>query len=343
MFTAAGDGTGAGSAPVDPTTESIVIVVEHFSVDGVASVTPEQRRLFREKSAANAEQRLGRRVGANLQDERMRQLTGTGDEEDGTTPAEELEAIADEYEREVIARRRANAAESCTALKTYVHTVIGWERMRQIGGLSAVDEAASQERIAEANEYASGRYQECENEAIKKCRDAEDPAILLDFWLSMDRPADQRRAERLCLAEDYRIDRTVSRGELSVTFTIQYTSTKCGGLDGRWEIDSAGTLTGGGDSAQIGGPWIVDIPEGSTSGTFQGVANFRDDDEGGDSRTTRGSFSGTAEITEDPPTLVLTVTSGGGDGYSYGFTDTSLTQPGTLTLPLEAGSFCEEG
>lgn len=136
--------------------------------------------------------------------------------------------------------------------------------------------------------------------------------------------------------KDFRIDKTVSRGELSVTYTIRYTAVKCGGIAGTWEIDSAGTLTGGGDTASIGGPWTVEIPEGGTSGTFSGIANFHDDD-----AETSGAFGGTATVTEDPQALVLEVTSGGGDGYWYGFTETSLLEPGTLTLPLEPGDFCD--
>jgi hypothetical protein len=137
---------------------------------------------------------------------------------------------------------------------------------------------------------------------------------------------------------DFRIDKTVSGSAISASWTIQYTGTKCGGPAGTWEIDSAGTLTGGGDSATIGGPWVVEFPRDATTGTFHGVADFHDDDFG----STQGRFSGIATFTEEPPTLVLQVTAGGGSGYSYGFTDTSIMQPGTLTLPLEAGDFCDD-
>ena len=48
---------------------------------------------------------------------------------------------------------------------------------------------------------------------------------------------------------------------------------------------------------------------------------------------------------EDPDTLEgtsldITVTGGSGSGYSFGFLDTGLLQPGTLTLPVEQGKFC---
>lgn len=138
--------------------------------------------------------------------------------------------------------------------------------------------------------------------------------------------------------EDYRIDRTVAGSVTSASWSIRYTGTKCGGPDGTWEIESAGTLSGGGDTATIGGPWTVEFPRDETTGTFQGVADFHDDDSG----STQGRFTGIATFVEDPPTLILQVTSGGGNGYSYGFTDTSILQPGTLTLPLEAGDFCQE-
>jgi hypothetical protein len=336
MFTAADDGSNAGSALVDPASEPIVIVLEHFTVGGVASVTPQQRRTFREKSAASAEERLGREVGANLQDQRERELTD-GDDEGGTTPRDELDRIADEYQREVIDKRRANADESCQALRTYVETVIRWEQKRQLAGMTSAEEAASLGRVAEAVAYAEARYETCEREAIAKCRDAQDPAILVDFWLSMDRPADRERAERTCRGQDYRIDKTVNVTQMNVTVAIQYTGTKCDGHEGEWTIDSNGTLSGYGGTAAIGGPIVVDIPASSTEGTLQGTANFDDENQG----HTEGHFVGTARFVEEPSTLELTVTGGSGSGYSYGFLDTGVTGPGTLTFPLERGDFCD--
>lgn len=56
----------------------------------MAEVTPQQRRIFRAKSAANAAARLQRQVRELLADERARQLT-TGEEM--LTPAEALDAM----------------------------------------------------------------------------------------------------------------------------------------------------------------------------------------------------------------------------------------------------------
>ena len=140
-------------------------------------------------------------------------------------------------------------------------------------------------------------------------------------------------------ANDYRINKTVTVSQSNVTVSIQYTGTKCDGHAGTWTIDSSGTLTGGGDTAAIGGPIVVEMPP-TGDGTLQGTANFTDTDPG-ETRQTVGRFTGFARFVEEPPTLELTVTGGGGDGYSYGFLDTGFVGPGTLTFPLEAGDFCE--
>lgn len=139
---------------------------------------------------------------------------------------------------------------------------------------------------------------------------------------------------------DYRIDKTVTYDDGFTSYTIQYTGTKCDGPVGEWAIDSAGTLTGGGDTATLGGTIFVQIGEASNTGQMGGTARFTDVDPDG-TTTTEGIFGGTGTFNPAAPEMVLNVTTGGGNGYVYGFLDTGPSQPGTLTFPVEVGDFCE--
>jgi len=331
MFEANGEGADAGLALIDPNSKAIVLLLEHFSIGGVASATSQQRAAFLLKSAENAERRIVNEVRSRISAERMRQLLGEFE-----TEVDLSESLA-EYQREVVEKRREAAALSCKALMTYMRTMISFERQLQLLGTSEADEVSSQERLVAAFEAMSARYEACEKEAIAECRETEDPSVLVRFWLANERPADQARAEKVCLEQDFQIDKTVTKTEMNVTFSIRYTGTKCGGPEGDWVIDSEGTLSAYGGTAEIGGPVVVEISEGAVSGPVEGTANFRDENQG----ETQGRFSGIATFVEDPSTLELEITSGAGSGYSYGFLDTGLlTLPGHLTLPLEAGDFC---
>ncbi len=136
---------------------------------------------------------------------------------------------------------------------------------------------------------------------------------------------------------DYRIDKTVNVTQMNVTVAIRYTGTKCDGPYGEWTIDSSGTLSGYGGTATIGGPLVVTLPPDDAPGTVEGTANFDDENQG----HTEGHFSGMAELVGEPAVVKLTVTNGSGSGYSYGFLDTGFISPGTLSLPVEKGDFCD--
>ena len=193
MFDAAGDGSDPGPALVDPTSEEIVILLDHFTVEGVARVTPQQRAVFLRKSAENSRTRLGRELAARVGAERERQLLGTAE---GAGP--DISDLNEAFEREVIDTLRQAAELSCDGLVTYLRTVIGHERGLQLLGLSEADEAASLQRINDAVSAMQARYEECEQEAIAQCQADEDPDVLVEFWLRMERPPDRARAEEIC-------------------------------------------------------------------------------------------------------------------------------------------------
>lgn len=200
-FEAAGDGANPAPAIVDPGSEPIVLLLEHFSVGGVAQATPAQRATFLQKSASNAERRIAGEVRERLSEERQRQLLGGSD---GGTP--DLSDLTSEFEREVVDKRKQAAALSCDAVMLYLRTVISFERQLQLLGLSAADEAASLARVASAVAAMDARYQECEKEAIAKCQAAKDHKILISFWLAMERPADPDRAKQTCEPQGYQFE-----------------------------------------------------------------------------------------------------------------------------------------
>lgn len=238
---------------------------------------------------------------------------------------------------------RLNVSESCASAEGYVLEVVSWERQRQLAGMSEAGEQGSLGRIAEALDFVRERFDACEREAIERCRASKDPSILVSFWVTWGLQRSPRMAEearRRCIGSDYRIDRTVTASQMNVTYTIRYTATKCGGPTGDWVIESAGTLSGYGGTASIGGPVHVTIADGSTTGTVDGIADLHKSI-GGETESTQGRFVGIATFIEDPATLRLDITGGTGNGYPYGFLDTGLLEPGTLTLPLEEGRFCE--
>lgn len=209
LFEAAGDGSDAGLAMLDPTSADIVLLLEHFSAGGVASVTPQQLATFTEKSADNAERRITNEVRRLQGQDRERQLLEGIDELSPELQAE-LDRLAAEYQREVVDKRKQAAETSCEGLSTYVRTVVTFERQRAQLAASEAAEAASQERITNALNEMTARYEECEKEAIAACKKAKDPAILIRFWLANERPADKARAEKECKPEGFALDLTGS-------------------------------------------------------------------------------------------------------------------------------------
>jgi hypothetical protein len=245
MFEAAGDGENPTLALVDPTSEDIVILLDHFSVAGIATASEAQQARMLEKSAANAEARLSAQVRAQIGAERYRQLTGTGDEESGGAVVRDaLEAIAAEFQREVLDKRKAAAEESCRALRQYVRTVIAWERQWQLAGVDESEEAASMARVVDAVEYAQARHDECQDEAIAACKDAGDPQILIDFWMWIEDPVDKPRAEETCLPQGFTLELSAQNVPLlsldgdPTDNTLDHTATVTGCMaeDGTWSF-----------------------------------------------------------------------------------------------------------
>lgn len=206
MIEADGNGSFAQIALIDPTAEPVVLLLEHFSIGLVGSLTSAQRASFLMKSAFNAEGRINGQIRDRLQSERRARLTGTSE----TDELPDIGELADKYKSEVVDMLRQSAEVSCDQLMTYLKKAIGFERqLYLLGTLTATEEAESNARVNEAGSLANSRYEECEATKIAECGAASDPSILIRFRLAIGRPADQASAHDVCILPARRVDRTV--------------------------------------------------------------------------------------------------------------------------------------
>ena len=259
-FEAAGDGTDVQLALIDPASEPAVLLLEHFSKGGLGQFTPQQQAIMKAKSATNVERRIAAEVRSRIAAERQRQLLGESDE--GGTP--DVSDLLEEFQREVIDRRRDAAALSCDELHAYVRTLIGFERQLQLLGAGEQETYAA--TMTEVRRILDERYPECERQKIEECRAAEDPAILIRFWLAnreaKEPPqppitaAEKQRAEELCRQRGFTFD--FSGGGPSQEPSRQR----------EWEgepIVVSGRVTGcrTEDGWSLGGTYTVRYPDGS--------------------------------------------------------------------------------
>jgi hypothetical protein len=179
MFTGTSEGTDIIAALVDPTSESIVILLDHFSVAGAGAVAGQAAWLIGQAQAAQT--RIAHQIGQILQNERARQLAG----EDPNLPLDEIEALLEEADRDVLGPLREAALLTCAGATIYFQTLLSLERQRQLLGLGS--DATNAAAMTEAVRVVEASFEMCEREAIAKCRAVPDATILVKFWLSWDR------------------------------------------------------------------------------------------------------------------------------------------------------------
>ena len=348
MFEANGDGGAVHAALIDASTEAIVLLLPHFSIAGAGYA--EAHGAWQADRSLGRIQQLGHEA-ARVLAEIKRRVTIGEELEDDVIVGDRMKPFLDAAEMEARGAMREAAGISCAAAEVYVRTLIGIERQRGLVALSTP--ATIDATYAEILRVRDISFANCERLKIRECRAKANPGILMAFWLIWERERffmgemegvtnDVReRATKLCLLKDYRIDKTISGVEPSATWSMHYTGIKCGGPAGEWVIDSNGSLSGGGDTADLGGSITVEISEGSPSGAVSGTYVLTDVDPG-DTTTSTGRFSGSATFDEEGKKLTLDITTGRG-GFPYGFLDTGITGPGTLTFQLEQGDFCLPG
>lgn len=173
--------TEFGAAFVDPMAKAPTILLDHFSGYGLAQATDPQRAAVLSKGAADAEARIQSEFASLLGKERQAQLLGG---ESDATIGDSFEAYSKEYEEQVIKPRLEAAGASCEAMGQAVRTVLGYERQRQLLGVQSSSNVDASQILQDALNATDGP---CEKEAIKKCKAAKDPGILIAFWLGLER------------------------------------------------------------------------------------------------------------------------------------------------------------
>jgi hypothetical protein len=218
-FTVDDEGSAFGAAPVVVDSMVPTILVGHFSGYGLAQATPPERAALLERRAADAEARIQSQLAEALTDPRVGE---------SVTIAELVEPTAEEYEREVIQPRLEAAGASCEATKQALQTVLGYERQRELLGLEPSTNVLAREILTTALQPGGT----CEEEAIRKCIDAQEPSILIEFWVGRERQATLlgvdtpqstiaevvSRAKQICTPTTYSID--AMWGDFALTGSI---------------------------------------------------------------------------------------------------------------------------
>src|SRR5665648_96250 len=122
-------------APPVVDSKDIKISILHFSGYGVTKGLLADPESVRERLGGSAERRLQSQTAELLGQERQRQLLGAGDSEAGNW-ADDLKALMDQYQKEVVDVRVAAAGESCAAGRLALQTVLGLERQKQLLGMA---------------------------------------------------------------------------------------------------------------------------------------------------------------------------------------------------------------
>jgi hypothetical protein len=123
----------------DPKSETLELSLSHFSsygalltTKGVGATLSEGE--IRSRFAGDVEERLRSATAERLSQERQRELLGAA--EDSSSIAELVDKLFPEYEKNVVKPRIAKAGESCAAGKLAFQTVLGFERQKQLLGVS---------------------------------------------------------------------------------------------------------------------------------------------------------------------------------------------------------------
>lgn len=291
LFQAEGSGAEVTAALVDVDSEAAVLLLEHFSLAGIA--VAQARASWLIGQAASALTRLSHEVGLYLQAERRRQMGGSSAD---PNVQDVLERMFGDAEREALSLLREAAMLSCEGATAYTQGLRSIERQRELTGNSS-DETLSA-MLTEVARARDASFSVCEREAIAKCQAARPPTptILVNFWLGWDRQRALQgleeplaatgdfaaRAARICVATRWALERVVRVVEGGIEWVITYEGLLEVATDGRrdpetGEVSVDGPITGHGTGtiAGLGGECIQDdrtVPiDVRTSGAFRFV------------------------------------------------------------------------
>jgi hypothetical protein len=174
---------GAGQevifAPPVVDSKEIKIHILHFSGYGVTKGLLADPESVRERLGGSAERRIESQAAELLGRERQRQLLGGGENQDSTLAAD-LQALFDQYQKEVVDVRIAAAGESCAAGRLAMQTFLALERQKQLLGIGG----SGMEQFPALMDTVS---RVCVKEEYEMC--AQDHVIhrMIPVWLGLER------------------------------------------------------------------------------------------------------------------------------------------------------------
>ena len=196
MFQATGTGDEVSAALVEVASEPIVILVQHFSLAGVALA--QGQAVWLEAGARSALKRIGHEVATNLQAERKRLMAGGAERLDAM---DEVSRLFDDADRDVLGPLREAALLSCTATTAYIGALRNLEYQRSLVGLQNDDTGAA--TVAESARASEASFSICEREAIQRCKAKPDPEILIGFWIGWERQQEFIEVKANLLGNDF--------------------------------------------------------------------------------------------------------------------------------------------
>ena len=174
MFLTDDAGNSLGMAVVNVTSKPLTMQVPHFTIAAAASLTPGTAAAVAVTNFQNVADQLRAQVAAVLGQGRQEQLLGV----DSTSVPP---ALTDEFSKVEAALQDALSKniDNCDVAEQLIAEVLSMERQRKFLGMtSSTTPPLSNADIARI-------YKACEKKAIKKCQDADDPSVLIGFWLGV--------------------------------------------------------------------------------------------------------------------------------------------------------------
>ncbi len=177
-----GQGEDLVLAPPVVDSSEIKIQILHFSGYGVtkgllADIEPERERL-----GGSAERRLQNLTAEILLAERQRQLLGI-ENADNTSLAEALAGVFQQYEEQVLKPRLEAAGESCAAGRLALQTALGYERQKQLLGIS--DESSG--GMGQFSGLMDTVADVCLQEEYELCAEEHVIHRMIPVWLGIER------------------------------------------------------------------------------------------------------------------------------------------------------------
>ena len=182
MFGYQGEGENLTLAVPVVSSSNIQILVSHFSGSGVTKGLLADLEPVRQRIGGDAEKRLQNATAERLQRERQRQLSGV---ESGELILD-LESAFREYEELVLKPRIAAAGESCAAGRLAIQTLLGYERQRELLGISSDDDSNALSSLFDDG-LMDTVTETCMKEEFELCRDDHIIHRILPAWLGLER------------------------------------------------------------------------------------------------------------------------------------------------------------